>query len=165
MYNTLAVLFSVSFLLSTSTFALSVPQIRFSPYKPSDPTLATKCTFSLWHKQLQTQDAKLNYIQLNELQDHANGISIDLAALRPVAARNSYSLISEHQVFAIEGLLDNTNLTIRGEDGSDEVRCEHDGVRFGSEEESNGDEAYCRSGEWSNVLSTGLGSRVSCSMV
>jgi hypothetical protein len=165
MNNALAVLFSIIFLLNTYTFALSIPQFRFTPYKSSNPRLATKCTFSLWHKQLQTQDAKINYIQLNKLQDHTNGISIDLAALRPVAARNSYSLISEHQVFAVEGLLDNTNLTIRGEDGSDEVRCEHDGMRFGSEEERNGEEAYCTSGEWDNTFSAGVGSRVNCFMV
>ena len=164
MHSALAVIFS-TFSLLIPTLALSVPQFRFIPYKSSDPALANKCTFSLWHKQLQTESTRKNYIQLNELQDHANGITIDIAALRPVAARNSYSLISEHQVFAIEGLLDYTNLTIRGEDGSDEVRCEHDGVRFGSDEERNGEEAYCMSGEWDNVLSSGVGSRVSCSMV
>ncbi|OAL05397.1 hypothetical protein IQ06DRAFT_265449 [Phaeosphaeriaceae sp. SRC1lsM3a] len=159
MHNALAVLYSIFFLLSTSISALSVPQFRFSPYKPSDPALANKCTFSLWHKQIQTKSTKTNYIQLNELQDHANGIVIDIAALRPVAARNSYSLISERQVFAVEGLLDNTNLTIRGEDQSDEVRCEHNGVRFSSEERENSLEAYCKTGGWDTTIESGVGSR------
>ncbi|KAH7384257.1 hypothetical protein DE146DRAFT_622269 [Phaeosphaeria sp. MPI-PUGE-AT-0046c] len=162
MHNALVVFYSIFFILSTSIGALSVPQFRLSHYKPTDPTLANKCTFSLWHKQIQNKDTKTNYIQLNELQDHSNGIVIDIAALRPVVARNSYSLISDRQVFAVEGLLDNTNLTIRGEDGSDEVRCEHDGVRFSSEEGQNSIEAYCKTGAWDNTFASFVGSRLHC---
>jgi hypothetical protein len=141
MHNTLAILYSIFFI--TSTTALFLPQFRYTPQIPSNPALANKCTFTLWHKQLHTPTTKTNYIQLNELRDHTNGITIDVAALRHVMPRNSYALISEKLVFAIEGLPDNTNLTVRGEDGSDVVRCEHDGVRFSSDERGSGKDAWC----------------------
>lgn len=165
MHNALAVLFSIFFLFISSSMALYLPQFRFTPHTPPNPDLIDKCTFTLWHKQIQTNSARINYIQLNEMQDHPNSITIDIASLRPVAARNSYSHISERQVFAIEGLLDNTNLTIRGEDGSDEIRCEHDGVRFSSDENNNGRDAWCVSGAWNNDIDSNLGSRVSSSLV
>lgn len=161
MQNALAVLFSIFVTFIASSTALYLPQFRFTPHTPPNPNLANKCTFTLWHKQIHTMSTKMNYIQLNELQDHPNSITIDIAALRPVTARNSYSLISERQVYAIEGLLDNTNLTIRGEDGSDEVRCEHAGVRFSSDEGKNGRDAWCVSEAWDNDIVSGVGSRVS----
>jgi hypothetical protein len=161
MHNALAVLFSIFFISISTATALYLPQFRFTPHTPLNSELVNKCTFTLWHKQIQTNSARINYIQLNELQDHSNSITIDIAALRPTAARNSYSLVSERQVFAIEGLLDNTNLTIRGEDGSDEIRCEHDGVSFSSDEKKNGREAWCVGEAWNNDISSSPGSRVS----
>jgi hypothetical protein len=160
MHNMLAVIYSIYLIFfSTCTTALFLPQFRFTPHTPSNPALANKCTFTLWHKQLHTPATKTNYIRLNELQDHTNGITIDVAALRHA---DGYSLISEKQVFAIEGLPDNTNLTIRGEDGSDIVRCEHDGVRFTSDERENGKDAWCDTGAWITEVGSGVGSRVSC---
>jgi hypothetical protein len=160
MHNALAVLYSIFFLFSTWASALFLPQFRLALSKPTNLDLADKCSFTLWHKQLHTASTKKNYIQLNELQDHTNGIIIDIAALRPATSRNSYSRISAKQVFAIEGLLDNTNLTIRGEDGKNEVTCEHDGVSFSSDERKNSQDAWCVSGAWDNVVESGVGSRV-----
>jgi hypothetical protein len=161
MHNALAVLFSMSFFFSTWASALFLPQFRLAPSKPTHPELADKCSFTLWHKQIHTSSTRKNYIQLNELQDHTNGITIDIAALRPVTGRNSYAEISAKQVFAVEGLLDNTNLTIRGEDGKNEVRCEHDGVHFSSDEMKNSRDAWCVSGTWDNAINeSGVGSRV-----
>jgi hypothetical protein len=160
MHNALAVLYSIFFLLNTCASALFLPQFRLAPSKPNHSELANKCSFTLWHKQLHTASTKKNYIQLNELQDHTNGIIIDIAALRPATSRNSYSRISAKQVFAIEGLLDNTNLTIRGEDGKNEVRCEHAGMSFSSDERKNSLDAWCVSGAWDNAVESSVGSRV-----
>jgi hypothetical protein len=160
MHNMLAIIYSIYLIFfSTCTTALFLPQFRFTPHTPSNPAHTNKCTFTLWHKQLHTPATKTNYIRLNELQDHTNGITIDVAALRHA---DGYSLISEKQVFAIEGLPDNTNLTIRGEDGSDVVGCEHDGVRFTSDKEGNGKDAWCDIGAWNTEVGSGVGSRVSC---
>ena len=74
-----------------------------------------KCTFTILHR----QHHPLNYIQINALTDHANDIVIDIAALRPAAAFNSYTRVAENRVFAITGLLDEKELTIKGKDGSD----------------------------------------------
>ncbi|KAF1921452.1 hypothetical protein BDU57DRAFT_437438 [Ampelomyces quisqualis] len=164
MYNALAVLFSIFSISISSSIATALyllPQFRFTPHTQPNTDLVNKCTFTLWHKQVQTNSARINYIQLNELQDHSNNITIDIAALRPVTARNSYSLISERQAFAIEGLLDNTNLTIRGSDGSDEIRCEHDGVSFTSDDNKLRKDAWCASEAWNDV-GTSPGSRLQC---
>jgi hypothetical protein len=161
MHNALAVLCSaLFFFFSTSTSALFLPQFRLSPSKPTSSDVANKCTFNLWHKQLITTDAKTNYVQLNEIKDNTNGIVIDIAALRPATERNSYSRICAHQVFAVEGLLDNTNLTISGYDDVDEVTFAHDGVAFSSEESRSSKNASCIVGAWDNVVSV-VGSRVS----
>jgi hypothetical protein len=160
MHNALAVLYSVLFLFGTWTSALFLPQIRLAPSRPTNHKLANKCSFTLWHKQIHTLSTKYNFVQLNELQDHANSMIIDIAALRPLTARNSYNEISDKQVFAVEGLLDNTNLTIRGEDGKNEVMCEHDGVFFSSDERKNSRDAWCVSEAWNNIIESGVGSRV-----
>lgn len=161
MHNTLVVLCSIFFFFfSTSTSALFLPQFRLTPSKSSEPQLADKCTFSLWHKQILTASAKKNYIQLNEIQDNTNHITIDIAALRPTAERNSYSRICAHQVFAVEGLLDNTNLTIRGYDDVDEVTLEHNGVGFSSDKTKDAKQAWCVAGAWDNEVVSGVGSRV-----
>jgi hypothetical protein len=158
-FNTLAVMLSsVFFLFTVCTSALYLPQSHL-PATQSD--LANKCSFNVYHKQLcpSKTASKQNYIQINTLIDHANHITLDIAALRPVAARNSYNRISATQVFAIEGLPGNTNLTVRGEDGSDKVLFEHDGLSWSSDA---GSEASCVSGAW-NVedWQCGAGSRVS----
>jgi hypothetical protein len=161
MHNALAVLCSTVLVFTTCTSALSLPHFRLSS-KSTHPELANKCSFTIWHKQLCTGTTKTNYIQLNELEDHPNHITIDIAALRPVTARNSYAKISATQVFAVEGLLDSTDLTIRGEDGSDEVKFEHDGTSFYSDETKNAEDAWCTSGAWNNEdWQCGAGSRVS----
>jgi hypothetical protein len=157
--NTLVVMLSsVFFLFTACTSAFYLPQSRL-PATQLD--LANKCSFNVYHKQLcpSTTTSKQNYIQINTLIDHANHITIDIAALRPVAARNSYARLSATQVFAIEGLLGNTNLTVRGEDGSDEVLFEHDGTTWSSDK---GSEASCVSGAWDvEDWQCGAGSRVS----
>lgn len=70
-------------------------------------------------------------------------------------------------MFAIEGLLDGRNLTVRGQDGSDEVRFESGGVGWSSSEEGRSkggdpeEEAWCVVGEWVGEIGEGVGSRVS----
>jgi hypothetical protein len=59
-------------------------------------------------------------------------------------AYNSYYRILAKQAFAVEGLLDGTNLTIKGEDGNNEVRCENDGILFSTDKSKNN--AWCISG-------------------
>lgn len=66
--------------------------------------------------------------------------------MRPRAAFNSYSRISEKRVFAIEGLLDGKNLTVRGEDGSDLVVFESDGIMWSTEQPAR--DAWCNVGRW-----------------
>jgi hypothetical protein len=163
MHNALAVLLSIFFFSTSSSIALSLPSSRDTlASRTTPPAPADKCSFTLWHKQLCTAATKANYIQINQLEDHNNDIIIDLAALRPVAARNSYSRISDTQVFAIEGLLDDKTLTIRSEDGHDEVMFDHDGVQFSSDVTKNGEEAWCVAGAWdSDSWECGSGSRVS----
>lgn len=93
--------------------------------------------------------ARLNYVQINTLVDHANTLTIDVARLRPSVAFNSYSRVSATQVFAIEGLLDGRNLTVWGEDGSDDVRFEYDGLSWDSREDHVVGDAGCEVGMWS----------------
>jgi hypothetical protein len=88
--------------------ASALPSSSSSTTSPSH-----KCTFTLLQKQIRTT----NYIQINHLFDHTNDIAINVASLRPNAAHNSYAKVSANQVFAIEGLLDNGNLTVWGMDG------------------------------------------------
>jgi hypothetical protein len=159
MHNALAVLYSIFFLFSSATSALFLPQFRLS--KASSPEIANKCTFNLWHKQLITTSTKTNYVQLNEIQDNTNGITIDIAALRPATERNSYTKISATQIFAVEGLLDNTSLTIVGGNGDDEILFEHDGLYFSSNVMKDSNDAWCVAGAWNNDVKSGLGSRVS----
>jgi hypothetical protein len=130
----------------------------FLPQSPVHPGLANKCTFMLWHRQMLNATAKTNYIQLHEIQDHTNNIVIDFLVLVPVDTRNSYFRISEKQVFVVEGLLDSANLTIRGEDGSDEVRFEYDGVWFSSVRGTK--DAWCSTEGWDNNVESRPSSRV-----
>jgi hypothetical protein len=158
-FNTLAVLLlSIFVFFTTCTAALFLPQFRLLT---TQPDLANKCSFNIYHKQLcpSTTSSKQNYIQINTLIDHANYITLNIAALRPVAARNSYVRISETQVFTIEGLLGNMNLTVRGEDRRDEVLFEHNGTTWLS---NVGSEAWCVPGAWDvEDWQCGAGSRVS----
>ncbi|KAF1847120.1 uncharacterized protein K460DRAFT_278615 [Cucurbitaria berberidis CBS 394.84] len=175
MHNALAILHSIFFIVS-STGARVVPPHQ-SPSLLSPTTLHDKCTFTLWHKQLYNPSSRstssssssnapprskaINYIQINTLTDHANGLIIDIAHLRPTAAFHSYSKISQNQVFAIEGLLDGTNMTVRAPDSSissssdDELRFESDGVSWTSADDHVEDkerrEAWCEVGEWDST--------------
>lgn len=158
MHNTLAVLSTSIFFFATTTSSLYLPDSQAPLSKP----IANICTFTLFHKQLCPSSTQVttNYIQLNTLIDHANSLTIDIASLRPRAAHNSYNKISEHQVFAIEGLLDDRNLTIRGADDTDEVRFETAGLGWSSEQGTIA--TACVVGDW-NVADwgCGMGSRVS----
>lgn len=141
--------------LLTTTTTTSATTSRALPHYPNT------CTFTLFHKQLHPSPTlRENYIQINTLIDHANALAISVAHLRHRTAFHSYSRISATQVFAIEGLLDGNNLTVRGEDGGDEVRFEYDGVVWGSGEKLR-DEAHgwCEVGVWDGDLEDG--SRVS----
>lgn len=104
-------------LLGFSTLAASyiLPSPSFTSDAPFLNSPNDQCTFKLFHR----QHHSLNYIQINALTDHANDIVVDIAALRPAAAFNSYTRVAEDQVFAIMGLLDDEQLTIKGKDGSD----------------------------------------------
>jgi hypothetical protein len=67
--------------------------------------------------------------------------------------------VSAKQVLAIEGLLDDTNLTIYGTDGEDALVFESDGVTWATEGGSRSvrPEAWCNTGLWTE---SGKGSRV-----
>jgi hypothetical protein len=66
------------------------------------------CTFTLW----QRQQASVDYIQLNTIRDHANNITVYVAAQRPATGLNSYTRLDDNHAFAVTGLLDRRNLTI-----------------------------------------------------
>jgi hypothetical protein len=162
MHNALAVLLSV-FFIASSTAALHIPQSPLSAASiPAHRDLTNKCTFTLGHKQLCAASKRTNYIQMNEIEDHANNISIDVAALRPAASHNSYVKISANEMFAVEGLLDGKSLVMGASDQhEDELWFANDDVWFSSSEES-GEEAWCVAGEWNNGdWECGKGSRVS----
>ena len=111
MHNALGAL-AVFFFLASSTTALYFPQSRLSSTKAVHLDLTSKCTFTLWHEQLCTASKKTNYIQIFEIEDRANNITINIVALRPAASRNSYTKISANDVFAIKGLLDDKSLVV-----------------------------------------------------
>jgi hypothetical protein len=162
MHDALAVLISI-FFFTSSIAALHIPQSPLSAgSNPSHRDRTGKCTFTLWHKQLCASAKKTNYIQMNEIEDHANNISIDVASLRPAASHNSYVMISADEMFAVEGLLDDRSLVIGVSDQhEDELWFTNDDVFFSSSEE-NGEEAWCVAGEWDNEdWECGKGSRVS----
>ncbi|KAF1837801.1 hypothetical protein BDW02DRAFT_565721 [Decorospora gaudefroyi] len=146
--TTLAVLFSI---IVTNATARVVPTQHTAA--PS-PQLKEKCTFTLHHKQV----LHSNYIQLNTLTDHTNDLTIDVSHLRPATERNSYAKISATRVFAVEGLLYNTNLTIRATDGADVVRFESAGLEWTTERGGEEEGAWCQVGEW---VAGGKGNRVS----
>ncbi|KAH8725860.1 hypothetical protein GQ44DRAFT_726596 [Phaeosphaeriaceae sp. PMI808] len=149
MHNLQVVVSSILLFASSLTDALFLPQFRlYSSQKSLSASLADKCTFTVWHKQLCQDSTKSNYVQINEIQDHANNITIDVAALRPVTARNSYTKLSATQVFAIQGLLDNGNLTVRGENNDDDIKFEYNDVTFSSNPDANGKSAWCVSEAW-----------------
>ena len=172
--NTFAILSSVLFLATSSCTARVVPPQppRILPrsdaqslLSTSATSLADKCTFTLFHKQLitaaraeSTSKGKINYIQIDSLEDHANGITIDIASSRPRAERNSYAKVSAKQVLTIAGLLGDTSLTIYGTDGEDALVFESDGVSWATEGGSKRvrPEAWCNSGIWAE---SGKGSR------
>jgi len=161
MHNALAVFASLIFLTSSST-AFHIPQFHLSPTPtPSHHDLSQKCTFTLHHKQTCFASKKTSYIQLNSIRDHANAITIDVAALRPAASHNSYVRISANDAFAVENLLDDRSLVVVGSsEDEDEVVFVNGGEVFGSEG-GNG-EAWCEEGEWDDECwECGMGSRVS----
>jgi hypothetical protein len=144
------------------TTALSINQTAwFANETPIFLNIEVKCSFTLLHKQLHKSPRKVNCIQIHESEYRTHGISIDTIACRRGAARNRYSRISAKQVYAIEGLPDYTNLTIRGENEADEVTCEHDGNLFSSDAMNKLRDAYCISGMWDRDVETGVGCRVS----
>jgi len=152
MHSALVVFLSV-LLYSSMTAGLYLPQAWLSRSASASPTVPAKdvhdkCTFTVWHKQICRASIKHNYIQINELIDHPNDIVIDIASYRPTTARNSYSKVSSTQAFAIQGLLDNRNLTLYGENGSDLITFEYDGLRGSSDMEKISQAAYCDTGAW-----------------
>jgi hypothetical protein len=155
MHTLLAFIFTI-LLSDTLSSTLFLPQLW------EDPKLTRRCTVTLRHKQLTTLTARTNYVYLEQLQDHSNDITVDVQALIPVTIRNSYSKISAKQVFAVEGLLYDTNLTIRGEDNSDEVRIEHNGVWFSSDKGNK--DAWCSHENWNDGLESRPDLRVRLSL-
>ena len=173
--NTFAILSSALFLAPSLCAARVLPPQppRILPrgdaqslLSSSATSLADKCSFTLFHKQLMTaarpastSDGKINYVQVDSLEDHMNGITIDLASSRPRAERNSYVKVSATQIFEIDGLVDDTKLTIYGSDGEDALVFEYDGLKWATEGGSKKlhPEAWCNTGSWAE---SGNGSRV-----
>ena len=157
--------------LCASASLLSLP-VRAAPVSAAAAhglaTLDETCTFTLWHKQLHPFPAgpkrrKQNYIQINSLLDHANDMAIDIALLRGPVAFNSYSRVATSAVFAIEGLLDETNLVVAGEDGSDTLRFSSQGRSWTVDGERDAQpEAWCEVGDWDVAIDEGkfVGTRV-----
>ena len=148
MHNALAVILSIFW--ASLAAASVVPPLRREP-----PSLDDKCTFTLWHKQVHAASSDLsvpkqNFIQINFLTDHTNNITIHVALFRPTAAFNSYSKISQTEMLAIEGLLYGTNLTVKGEDGSDYLQFESNGLAWTADGKLDQVEegAWCDVGEW-----------------
>ncbi|KAG9191083.1 hypothetical protein G6011_09171 [Alternaria panax] len=164
--NTFAILSSVLFLVSSPCTARVLPPQppRILPrgdaqslLSTSATSLADKCTFTLFHKQLITaakpnsaSKGKINYIQIYSLEDHTNEITIDVASSRPRTERNSYTKVSAEQVLTIAGLLDKTSLTIHGTDGEDALIFESDGASWATEGGSKRvrPDAWCNWGMW-----------------
>ena len=154
----------------TSSSAYTIPTLQ-SPIpakKAYAPSFATSCTFTLFHKQVcpggTPASTKANYIQINTIHDHANDKTIDIAALRPLAARNSYVRVSEDRGLAIKNLLDGKHLTVKGSEEGDDVTFEYAGASWSSEEWKANDGVGCMASEWSvesEQWACGLGSRVS----
>ncbi|KAH7083668.1 hypothetical protein FB567DRAFT_447195 [Paraphoma chrysanthemicola] len=159
MHHALAVILSIFFF--SAAHALYFPQFRLSPFtKATHPELAEKCTFTAYHKQIHQAGSKKDYIQINEIIDHPNDMTIDIAALRPATARNSYVKISDDQAYAIEGLLDDKSLVTHQGHDEDEVLFEVDGVWFSTDSTKNGKSAYCVTGSWDFEIRNGdVGSR------
>jgi len=163
MHNALAVLLSTLFLASSIT-ALHFPQFRLFPDpKPAHHDISNKCTFTLWQKQLCSAAKKTNYIQMFEIEDHTNDITIDVAALRPAASHNSYTKVTPNDVLAIKGLLDDKSLVIGASDrDDDEVLFDFDSTIFTSDGSRNSEEAWCETGAWDiEDWECGMSSRVS----
>lgn len=163
MHNALVVIASI-FFLAPSSSAFHLPQFRLSATpEPVHHDLTNKCTFTLWHKQTCFASKKTNYVQMFEIKDHANNITIDVAALRPSASHNSYIKISPHDVFAVEGLLDDKSLIIADlPSEGDDIYFLNDDAIFSSDLELNSEEAWCVTSQWdNNFRECGKGSRVS----
>lgn len=163
MHHALAVTASVLFFAS-STSALYFPQFLLpSATKLNQHGLTGKCTFTVWHKQICPAAKKTNYIQINEIEDHANHITIDLADKRPASARNSYNMISPTRIFAIEGLLDDRRLMLTGsQNDEDEVLFEYGDMFFSSQGYKTDKQAFCATSAWDTEdWECGMGSRVS----
>ncbi|CAA9959718.1 hypothetical protein PTMSG1_03127 [Pyrenophora teres f. maculata] len=161
--NVLTALTTLILLASPPTTARVIPPLpphifpRTTPNTPAQSpplSLNDKCTFTLFHKQLHTpSQTQINYIQLNTLTDHTNALTIDIAAQRPPAERNSYVKVGQHDVFALRGLFDDASLRIWGKAGSDELklgsgRWEWSTARAEEDEEGDGIVAWCNAEEW-----------------
>jgi hypothetical protein len=159
------ILLSLFFLTSSSAVAAHVlppqppyPIVHRATNTPS--AFEGKCSFTVWHKKV----SEVNYIQINKLIDHSNDLEVDLSQIRPRTERNSYAKVSSRRVFAIEGLLDGGNLTIRGKDGDDTISFESNGLSWTSKTEKEvakdeKREAWCELGYW---VEGGKSTRVSC---
>ncbi|KAI2484046.1 hypothetical protein Ptr902_02986 [Pyrenophora tritici-repentis] len=168
--NFLTTLTTLILLASAPTNARVIPPLpphifrRNTPAQSPAPSLNDKCTFTLFHKQLLTTPSsrdRTNYIQLNALTDNTNALTIDIAAQRSPAERNSYVKVSEQDVFVVGGLLDNASLSITGREGSDVLELESDGRKWSTvraAKDVEGMVAWCNAGEWNEG---GNGSRVS----
>jgi hypothetical protein len=169
MHSALSVLLTLSLSISSST-AYTIPTLQ-SPIpakKAYTPSLGTSCTFTLFHKQLcpggTPASTKANYIQINTIHDHFNNMTIDIAALRPLAAHSSYVRVSEDRGLAIKNLRDGRHLTVKGSDESDDVAFEYAGVSWSTEEWKVSEGVGCMASAWSvesEQWACGLGSRVS----
>ena len=170
--NALPALSSFLLLFASSTGARVIPLqpphiLRREAVSTTPPApLDNKCTFTLFHKQVliatsSSSQGRINYIQVNTLIDHTNDIAMDIAAQRPQAEHNSYVKVSEQKVFAVQGLLDDASLTIRGSDGEDQLELESGAWKWSTVLATGEDDkvmAWCQAGEWAGA---GNGSRVS----
>ncbi|KAI8932129.1 hypothetical protein NX059_011013 [Plenodomus lindquistii] len=158
--HSMLALLSLSTILALSTSALLPPQPRLPshpralappqiPIPSPSPTLDDKCTFILYQRtHPSTPDS--TYIRIDTLTDHTNALTIDLALLRPREAFNSYARVSNTRVFTIAGLLDESELTIRGGEQWGSLVFESGGLVWGSESVEGGEgEAWCSAGKWS----------------
>ncbi|KAF2848159.1 hypothetical protein T440DRAFT_455134 [Plenodomus tracheiphilus IPT5] len=176
---TLTLLLSLSTLLTlptpTTATALSPPSHPLLPphalprsISISTPDLSEKCTFTLYHRR-QSQPPNRNqnqasppppttttsyqeYIHLPTLTDNPNTLTIDVTALRPRAAHNSYTRVSSTRRFVVDGLLGGRKLSINAVEGG-ELRFEVAGVVWGSDDVAAGGgekekEAWCLAGGW-----------------
>ena len=130
-------------LLTLLTLATAYVLPSAAPSTKSQLSLEYTCTFTLLHR----QQSSFNYIQLNEIVDHANEITIDVASQRPDTTFNSYTRLDSSHAFAVAGLLDEERMTITS-NGDDVLSFEVGEVRWDTAESRNGE--GCSAGEWAH---------------